>query len=161
MAPAEPLTDEHIRRRRVAAQLLHRPKRSGPAALVRHLTGVQAQVLDAAALALRARAEGVTAEAVDRARLSTRAVVLTWAMRGTLHLIPAADLGWLVPLTTEPRRSNARRRLRQLRVRPGDEERAARLIERALAQMDRCSARNWRSAWTGRESGPRGRPSPT
>ncbi len=55
-------------------------------------------------------------------------------MRGTLHLISAADLGWLVPLTTEPRLSNARRRLRQLRVRPGDEDRAVRLIERALGR---------------------------
>jgi hypothetical protein len=122
------MTDERIRRRRVAAQLLHRPRRSGPAALVRHLTGVQSQVLSAAALALRARAEGCTAERVHRARTRDRSIVLAWAMRGTLHLVTAADHGWLVPLTTEPRLANAHRRLRQEGVSPADAERGVRLI---------------------------------
>ncbi len=45
MAEAEPLTDERIRRRRVAAQLLHRPRASSPAEVVRHLLGIQAQDL--------------------------------------------------------------------------------------------------------------------
>jgi mono/diheme cytochrome c family protein len=128
----ELLSDERVRRRRVDAQLLHRPRRSDPAALVRHLTGVQAQVLPAAGLALRARTEGLTGEAVDRARVRNRSIVLTWAMRGTLHLIPAADHDWLVSLTTEPRIANAHRRLRQEGVPAGDAERALGLIGRAL-----------------------------
>lgn len=66
--------------------------------LVGALLGVQAQMLPAAGLALRARSRGLTSEAVDQARLSDRSVVLTWAMRGTLHLVSAADYGWLVAL---------------------------------------------------------------
>jgi hypothetical protein len=35
---------------------------------------------------------------VERARVQDRSVVRTWAMRGTLHLIPASDAGWMIPL---------------------------------------------------------------
>src|SRR5207244_11621557 len=120
------------RRRRVAAQLLHRPRRRSAVDVVRHLAGVQAQVRSAAGLALRARTEGLTAERVNRARVRDRSILLTWAMRGTLHLIAAEDHGWLVPLVIEPRVANARRRVKQEGV-PGDQAvRAVRLIERML-----------------------------
>lgn len=107
------LSDDHVRRIRTAAQLLHRPSRLSPVEVVSHLTGVQAQVLSAAGLALRARTTGLKAGSVDRARVREKSIVLTWAMRGTLHLIPADDYSWLVPLTTEPSIANAHRRLKQ------------------------------------------------
>jgi hypothetical protein len=135
MAATKDLTDERIRRRRVAEQLLHRPARSSPAALVRRLTGVQAQVLTAAGLALRARTEGLTEARVDRARVRDRSIVLTWAMRGTLHLIPAEDVRWLIPLTTEPGISNAMRRLRQEGLAAADVERAGRIVARVLERQ--------------------------
>jgi hypothetical protein len=116
----------------VGAQLLHRPTRTSPAAVVRHLTGVQAQVLSGAELAIRARADGVTVMRVDRARLRDRSIVIAWAMRGTLHLIPAEDHGWLVRLTTEPRLANAHRRLRQEGVPAADVERGIRAIATVL-----------------------------
>jgi Winged helix DNA-binding domain len=119
---------------RQAAQLLHRPRRSGPAALVRHLLGVQAQVLSAAGLALRARTEGLTEAKVDRARLHDRSIVLTWAMRGTLHLVPAEDYGWVVPLMIEPHVANSHRRLRELGVTGDQPARAVQAIERMLAR---------------------------
>lgn len=56
------------------------------------VVGVQAQVLSAARLSLRARVKGITAEDVDRSLWKDRTLVKTWAMRGTLHLLPAADL---------------------------------------------------------------------
>jgi hypothetical protein len=112
--------------------LLHRPRRSSAVDLVRHLTGVQAQVLSAAGLALRARTEGLTAARVDRARLREKSVVWTWAMRGSLHLVTAEDHGWLVPLVVEPRVANAHRRLRQEGVDGDHPARAVRLIERML-----------------------------
>ena len=89
-------------------------------------------MLSAAGLALRARSEGLTAERVDRARLSDRSIVLSWAMRWTLHLISAEDHGWLVPLVTEPRIANAHRRLRQEGVPPERAAAALRLIEGML-----------------------------
>jgi Winged helix DNA-binding domain len=116
----------------MAAQHLHRPRRRSAAELVRSLTGVQAQVLSSAGLALCARTDGLTAARVDRARVRDRSIVLTWAMRGTLHLIAADDHGWLVPLTVEPRVANAHRRLEQEGVSPDQSAKAVRLIERML-----------------------------
>src|SRR6266571_3867264 len=113
MAHEATLTDEEVRRARTAAQLLYRPGRRSVPDLVSHLTGVQAQVLPAASLALRARRAGLTAAAVDRARTRDRSIALCWAMRGTLHLIAADDHAWLVPLVIERRIANAHRRLRQ------------------------------------------------
>jgi hypothetical protein len=125
------LSDDGLRRSRIAAQLLHRPKRAGAARLVRHLLGIQAQVLPAAGLALRARGEGLTEDRVDRARLRDRSIVWTWAMRGTLHLLPADVLGWVVPITMESGEPQARRRLPQLGI-PDDPERAVRAVHRML-----------------------------
>ena len=126
------LSDGRVRRLRTGAQLLHRPPRRSVVELVKHLTGVQAQVLSAAGLALRARTEGLTTAHVDRARLRDRSIVLTWAMRGTLHLIAAEDYGWLVPLTTEPGLVNAHRRLNQEEVPADQPVKAVRLISRML-----------------------------
>lgn len=126
------MTRDGLRRARVAAQLLHRPKRSGPAAIVRHLLGVQAQIVSAAGLGLRARTEGLTAARVDRARLQDRSIVWTWAMRGTLHLIAAEDYGWLVPLTVEAQARTSLRRLREMGMSGDVATRATSLIERML-----------------------------
>jgi hypothetical protein len=98
------------------------------------MVGVQAQELTAARLAFRARIHGVTPARVDRARLQDRSIVLAWAMRGTLHLIPAEDHGWLVPLLTEPRISNAERRLRQEGLSAEEAERGLRAIRNELSR---------------------------
>jgi len=132
MPRAKPLGDDQVRRLRTAAQHLHRPRRCSAVDLVRHLAGVQAQVLSAAGLALLARTEGLTHEQVDRARLVDRSIVLTWAMRGTLHLIAAEDFGWLQPLVIEPRIANAHRRLREEGVPADQTAKAVRLIARML-----------------------------
>lgn len=91
-------------------------------------------MVSAAGLALWARTEGLTAERVDQARLRDRSIVLTWAMRGTLHLIASDDHGWLVPLTTEPSIANAHRRLKQEGMSSEHAARALRLIEGMLAR---------------------------
>jgi len=133
MVRSASLTDGKVRRARIAAQLLHRPGRRSVADLVSHLTGVQAQVLPAASLALRARRAGLTAAAVDRARTRDRSIVLCWAMRGTLHLIAAEDHAWLVPFVMGRRMTNAHRRLRQEGVTGAQPAKAVRSIERMLA----------------------------
>jgi hypothetical protein len=103
-----------------------------PASVVEHLVGVQAQVLSAAGLALRARTEGLIERSVTRARLEERSIVLTWAMRGTLHLVSAGDYGRLVPVLVEPHVARSRRRLGQEGVTAADAERACGLIEKML-----------------------------
>jgi winged helix DNA-binding protein len=128
------LTDDRLRRLRVAAQHLHHPRRRSAVDLVRHLTGVQAQILSAAGLALRARTAGLTLARVDRARLRDRSIVCTWAMRGTLHLIAAEDHGWLPPLVLERQLDRSRRRLRQMGMTGDEPDRAVRAIERILVR---------------------------
>jgi hypothetical protein len=121
-----------LRRRRAAAQALDRSGPAEPAALVGRLLAVQAQDLRAARLALRARAGELTAAAVDAA-LGERALAVTWLMRGTLHLVAAEDVGWLLGLTAPTRAATSARRLGQLGIAPGDADRAVAVIERALA----------------------------
>jgi Winged helix DNA-binding domain len=63
-----------------------------PVALVGQLAGVQAQVLPSAkqVIGIRSRA---TPDDVDRLLWTERRLVRTWAMRGTLHLLPSDELG--------------------------------------------------------------------
>ena len=61
-----------------------------------------------------APAGGLTAGDVTGARLEERSIVRTWAMRGTLHLLPAEDLGWLLPLLAPGLIAGNARRYRQL-----------------------------------------------
>jgi hypothetical protein len=65
------------------------------------LCGVHAQLASSAELTLLARMEELAPGAVDAALWEERTLVKTWAMRGTLHLFPARELGlWLGGLAT-------------------------------------------------------------
>ena len=67
----------------------------------RRLGGVHAQVMSCAELALVARVDGATVNDVREALWERRQLVKTWAMRGTLHLLPADDLAlWAGALRT-------------------------------------------------------------
>ena len=70
-------------------------------AVASRLCGVHAQLMGSAELTLWARLDGLEREAVATALWEDRTLVKTWAMRGTLHLLPAAELGlWLAGLST-------------------------------------------------------------
>jgi hypothetical protein len=62
------------------------------------LGGIQAQVLQAAALAIRARSAGLRERDLLRALEIDRSVVRTWLLRGTLHIVATEDLGWMLGL---------------------------------------------------------------
>jgi hypothetical protein len=100
--------------------------------LVRAIGGVQAQEPGAAALSIRARTEGVTRADVDAALERDRSLVRMWAMRGTLHVVPAEDARWLQELFEPQMRADADRGLTQLGVPHADRRRAAEAIVRAL-----------------------------
>ena len=69
--------------------------------LASRLCGVHAQLMGSAELTLWARLEGLAPEAVAQALWKERTLVKTWAMRGTLHLMPADELGlWHAGLGT-------------------------------------------------------------
>jgi hypothetical protein len=54
--------------------------------------GIQAQVMSAAELALYTRVEGLSPQDIRSALWQDRALIKTWAMRGTLHLLSAQEL---------------------------------------------------------------------
>jgi Winged helix DNA-binding domain len=69
--------------------------------VVEDIAGLHAQVMSSAELTLAARVEGVAPDDVRRALWEERSLVKTWAMRGTLHLLPAAELPrWQAALST-------------------------------------------------------------
>jgi hypothetical protein len=127
------LTDDQTRQLRLRAQRLAPAdsRDTDLVALVQAICGVQAQDLSAAALSVRARTAGLTAEDVERARIADRSIVHTWAMRGTLHLLATEDLGWLLALLGPIFIAADRRRRMELGL---DEETTARGV-RALRKL--------------------------
>ena len=61
-------------------------------AVASNLCGLHAQVMSSAELTAWARVERLSRDAVRDALWNDRSFVKTWAMRGTLHLLPASDL---------------------------------------------------------------------
>lgn len=64
---------------------------------VTHLGAVQAQDFPGAKWSLGLRAPGTTDCDVEAA-IAEKAIVRTWALRGTLHLLPAKDVRWILAL---------------------------------------------------------------
>jgi len=85
---------------RLAAQRLAGPREEDAASAVRWLLAAQAQDLRGALVSTSLRTAGTDLSG-PRAALDDGSVVRSWPMRGTLHLVPAEDLGWLLALTTE------------------------------------------------------------
>lgn len=81
----------------------HLVDRAAPAdlvAVVDRLRGLHAQVMSSVDLALWARIEGLTRQHVADALWRDRTLIKMWAMRATLHVLPAADLGtWVAGLS--------------------------------------------------------------
>src|SRR5215467_521660 len=68
------------------------------------LCGLHAQVLSSSELTLWARVEDLSRGAVSNALWKQRSLVKTWAMRGTLHLLPAREMPlWHAALSTSDR----------------------------------------------------------
>src|SRR4051794_15704555 len=87
------LTWEAVLSWRTARQGLAARAAAGDAlAVVSRLCGVHAQVASSAELTLWVRIDGLEPGTVGRLLWEERALVKTWAMRGTLHLLPAAEL---------------------------------------------------------------------
>lgn len=84
---------------RLAAQGIARPATDDPVAVTRSLLALQAQDYLGVlwSLGLRTRATEAEVEAAH----ASGALVRSWPLRGTLHLVAAEDLGWMLSLTGE------------------------------------------------------------
>src|SRR5579863_10548208 len=85
----------------------HLHQRAAPGSLLAvasRLCGLHAQLMSSAELSVWARVEELDRQAVQRALWEDRILVKTWAMRGTLHLLPASELPlWHAALSTSRR----------------------------------------------------------
>jgi len=120
---------------RLAAQRLSGTPPTDAVDTTRHLLAVQAQDPRAARLAIRARTAEKRAAAVDCALTDERSLIITWANRGTLHLIAAEDEAFLHALTTPQLRTTSDRRLSQEGVTSPVAERGIKAIVKALGDQ--------------------------
>jgi len=102
-APAA-LTWSGVVARRIARHALAEPAADlSPADVARMLCGAHAQVLSAAELSIGRRIAGATRADVRYALWEDRTLIKTFGPRGTVHLLPAADLPmWIGALSALP-----------------------------------------------------------
>jgi hypothetical protein len=96
------------------------------------MLAVQAQDLPGAKWSLGLRTTGGTEAAVD-ASLGAREVVRSWPLRGTLHLVAADDIAWLLALTGSRQVDRAAPRRRALGITDADIDRVGEAVRAALA----------------------------
>lgn len=126
-------TEEATRLARAAAQWLTSPRAAAlPRQVVRHLIAVQAQLPSAAALAIRARSSENSAADVAAAYTSGD-LVRTWLFRGTLHVVAAEDVDWLLGLVRQTITARTARRRSELGLDDTTLERSAAVLNDALA----------------------------
>jgi hypothetical protein len=128
-----PADGARLARARAAAQLFHRPSSvTHPVDIVHQSGPVQAQEPRAARLAFRARARGLRADDVDRARTEERSLLRAWMMRKTVHLIASEDAGWLLPLFSVQIVRWSRKRLADFGLDRRGQDRALAVLHRAV-----------------------------
>lgn len=106
------MEQSEIARRRLASQQIAPPAGGGPAEVVRRLGALQAQDYHAALWAVGLRSGATEREVV--VALAAGQIVRTWPMRGTIHLVPPADVRWMLGLLTPRVVQRSQGRLRQL-----------------------------------------------
>jgi hypothetical protein len=121
-----------ITRRRLDSQALTGALAGQPERVVEKMFALQAQDLRWAKWAVAVRAPGTTSAEVDEL-LDSGTVVRSWPMRGTLHLVPAPELGWMMELTTPRLWAGSATRRRDLGLDENTIERARDIAVGALS----------------------------
>lgn len=94
---------------------------------------MQAQDYTGALWAIGLRLPGATETTVEQA-VTSREIVRTWPMRGTLHFVAAADARWMLELLAPRNIASSTRRCRELGLDDAFFARCRKLVERALAR---------------------------
>ncbi len=129
------LTGAQLRQLRARLQLLDAGSRGASArGVVGRLFAVQSQEWASAQLAIHARVLDLTRAKLIHAREVERDFVLSWGLRGTLHLVAAEDLRWQLELCAPPAIRGTRSRYRQLGLSENIRERALEAIEDILSR---------------------------
>lgn len=117
---------------RLSALGIAQPSAATPLEAVRSLLALQAQDFPGALWSIGLRVPGSTAASVEAAHLAGD-IVRSWPMRGTLHLVAAEDLGWMLGLTDTRMIRAADGRRRQLGLTDEDFTRAERIARAELS----------------------------
>src|SRR5690242_17854 len=93
--------------RRLSNQQLAAPRMADPVEVTRWVGAFQPQEYAQSLWGVGLRTQDATAASIEAA-IDRGAIVRTWPMRGTIHLVPAEDARWMVTLLAgRPMRSVA------------------------------------------------------
>lgn len=141
MDAAAPGTDR-LRSERLRSHRLSAPARTvGEAAA--HLLASQGQEFWGGRWALALRTRGNPALSRVDAAFDSGELVRTWTMRGTLHIVPARDAGWMLGVTAERQMRQASRVLAAEGIDDGLVRRAERIVRGALRGGNRLTRREF------------------
>lgn len=131
---------------RLVAQGLVGARADAATDVVQRLTAVQAQDLRGALTSVALRTAPRTVSEVEAA-LDAGHVVRSWPMRGTLHLVAAEDLAWMLELTGPRLVVGAAARRAELQLDPATVERARDLAVGALSGGRRLARADLLAVW--------------
>jgi hypothetical protein len=123
---------------RLAAQRIGARDLATPGDVVRWMLAIQGQDLPGAKWSVGLRSPDSTETAVEAA-CDSGEIVRSWPMRGTLHLVPGEDLGWLLRLTSARATASVASRRAALELTESDVERARATAITSLAGGRRLS----------------------
>ena len=104
-----------IAKLRLFNQQISYTKFTKPEEIVEWLMGIQAQVYTSAKWAIGSRLTGITEADVEQSIIEKK-IIRTWLMRGTLHIVPAKDIRWLLTLLAPRLIAGSASRNRQLEL---------------------------------------------
>ena len=133
MDAASTTRDERLRSHRLSA-----PARS-VADAARHMLATQGQEFWGGRWALAARTSGRTTIRDVDAAFDRGEIVRSWTMRGTIHVIPAEDLAWVLSITGERQRRQAAAVHRAEGIDGPELERAEAAVRAALGGANRLT----------------------
>jgi hypothetical protein len=135
--------------------LVERARAADAVRVVGEICGLHAQVMSSAELSLWARVDGLRREAVQEALWTERTLVKLWAMRGTLHLLPAAELGtWLAAFGTYTHYGNRSDEIERIAAAVGPALRGRMLTRGELASVvERKTGSAMLGEWVGESWG--------
>jgi hypothetical protein len=121
----------NIKELRLVHQGLAQPFEQSASEVVGTMGAIQAQDYAGAKWALGLRTAGNSDAHIEQA-LSSRFIVRTWLMRGTLHFVAANDLRWMLELVAQRIINRSARRYRELELDAQTLSRSNNLISAAL-----------------------------
>lgn len=120
-----------ITRRRLFNQQITHTNLQSPAEIVGWLGAIQGQDYPGAKWSVGLRLPGCTDAAVEQA-INDKTLLRTWLMRGTLHLVAAADIRWLLALLAPRVTAGSARRYQELELDADTFRRGSAIIMQAL-----------------------------